>query len=85
MSIRHWIDIVEGEVIHFTPKQPRKPLGIHASYRLGDWIALNNRVGQIVGYHGEGAGRDFYKVNFPDGQKTVSHLNLRYARPDEIG
>lgn len=79
-DMRKLINLIEGEVIQFRPKQPRPPLGQVSSYRLGDWVSQNGKVGQIVGYEGHGADRDLFMVDFGDGKRACSHVGLSRAK-----
>lgn len=80
--MRKWINIIEGKVVPFRQKQPRRPIGEVSSYRLGDWVVLDGEVGQIIGYVGHKLDRDLFRVRFENGDKTVSHVNLVRAKVD---
>jgi hypothetical protein len=49
----------------------------------GDRISLNDKVGEVLEFHGHSFDRDIYRVRFEEGDKLVSHINMRRARLDE--
>ena len=49
----------------------------------GDRIALHEKTGEVLAYHGHSFDRDIYRVRFDEGEKLVSHVNMKRARIDE--